>query len=54
MPFVFNAVELCVVTINEKAWTCAKEVCRELDYGTWKTANIIRAKSSLENTTQKY
>ena len=32
MPFVFNTVELYVVIINEKPWTCAKEVCRALEY----------------------
>ena len=32
MPFSFNAVELCVVTINEKPWTRAREVCRALEY----------------------
>ena len=30
MPFTFNAVELCVATINEKTWTRAKEVCKAL------------------------
>ena len=25
MPFSFTAVELCVVTINEKPWTRAKK-----------------------------
>ena len=34
MPFSFNAVELCVVTINEKPWTRAKEACRALEYNT--------------------
>ena len=39
MPF--NAVELCVVTINEKPWTSAKEVCRALEYGkATKTAHV--------------
>ena len=28
MLFFFNAVELCVVTINEEPWTRAREVCR--------------------------
>ena len=32
MPFVFNAVELCVVTINEKPWSRLKETCRALEY----------------------
>ena len=33
MPFTFNAVELCVVTINEKTWERAREVCKALEYG---------------------
>ena len=32
MPFSFNAVELCVVTINEKPWIRARKVCRVLEY----------------------
>ena len=30
MPFSFNAVELCVVTINERTWVRAREVCKAL------------------------
>ena len=33
MPFSFNEVELCVVTINEKPWTRARELHRVLEYG---------------------
>ena len=33
MPFSFNAVELCVVTINENPWTRAREVRRAHEYG---------------------
>ena len=56
MPFTFNAVELCVVTINEKPWTCARELCRALEYDakTSKTANIIKTYCIPENITQKY
>ena len=54
MPFVLNAVELCIVTINEKPWAHTREVCRALEYGTSKTANIIRAHCSPENINQKY
>ena len=55
MPFSFNAIELCVVTINEKPWTRAREVHRELEYGkTTKTAHVIKAHVSLENYVQKY
>ena len=50
MPFVFNAVELCVVTINEKSWVRAREVFRALEYDTKtsKAANIIKAHVSPE------
>ena len=55
MLFVFNAVESCVVTINEKPWTSARQVCKALEYAkTSKTAIIIRAHCSPENITQKY
>ena len=47
-PFTFNAVALCVVTINEKTWTCAREVCKALEYNK-KTAHV-----SPENYAQKY
>ena len=30
IPFVFNAVNLYVVTINEQPWTRARVVCRAL------------------------
>ena len=30
MPIIFNAVELCVVTLNDEPWACAKEVCVEV------------------------
>ena len=30
VSFSFNAIELYVVTINEKPWTCAKEIRRAL------------------------
>ena len=32
MPFSFNAVGLCVVTINENPWSQAREICRALMY----------------------
>ena len=52
MPLTFNAVELCVVIINEKPWTSANKVCKALQYNT-KTADIIKAFRSRENCTHK-
>ena len=55
MPFSYNAVELCVVIINEKPWTRAREAClhREacsiLEYGkATKAALVIKAHASPE------
>ena len=53
MPFSFNAVELCVVTINEKPWTRAREVRRALECKK-KTADIVKTFCSSENYAQKY
>ena len=54
IPLTFNAVELCVVTINEKSWTCAKEhMCRALEYNK-KTANIVKTFCSKENYAHKW
>ena len=49
MPFIFNAVELCVLTLNDKPWTRAKEACKALKYGkTTKTAGIVNHLCSQE------
>ena len=53
MQFTFNAVELCVVTINEKPWTRAREVCKALEYNK-KTGDTVKAFCSRENYAQKY
>ena len=53
MPLTFNAVELCVNTINEKPSTLAKEVCKALQYKK-KTADTIKAFCSKENFAHKY
>ena len=54
MPLTFNAVELYVVTINEKSWTRAKEVCRALEYGkTTKAADIVKHLCGRESHAQK-
>ena len=55
MPFSFNAVELCVVIINKKPWTCAKEVCRALEYGkATKAADVVRHICSKKNYPHKW
>ena len=55
MPFTFNAVELCVVTINEKSWTHAKEVRRAVEYGKApKSADIVKDLCSKENDAHKW
>ena len=53
MPFSFSAVELRVLTIKQKPWTHAREVCRALRYEK-KTANTVKNHCSKENYTQKY
>ena len=55
IPFTFNAVELCVMTINEKPWTRAMEVCRALEYGkATNTAHVIKANVSPENYAHRW
>ena len=55
MPFSYNAIELRLVTINEKPWTRARELHRVLEYGNaTKTAHVIKAHVSPENYVQKY
>ena len=54
MPFVFNAVELCVVTINEKPLARAREVCRALrDSRATKAADTVRHLCTRENYAHK-
>ena len=53
MPFSYNTVELCVVTINEKPWARGREVCKVLEYNK-NTTNIVKNHCSKENYTQKY
>ena len=55
MPFTFNAVELCVLTINEKSWTRAREVYRAHEYGKFtKATDIVKHLCSRENYTHKW
>ena len=51
-PFTFNAMKLCLVTINEKLWTLANEVCRALEYNK-KTPDIVKVFCSRENYAEK-
>ena len=54
MPFTFNAVELCVVTINKKPWTRSREECRAVEYGrATKAADIVNHLCSRENYAHK-
>ena len=53
MPFSFIALELCVVTINEKPWTRSRELCKALEYNI-KTTDIVKAFCSRENYTHKW
>ena len=53
MSFTFNAVELYVVTINEKLWATAREQCRTLRYE--KAARrIVRHHFTIENIQHKH
>ena len=55
MPFTYNKVDLRVVTINEKPWTRAREVCNALEYGkATKVANIVRDLCSQANYVHKW
>ena len=50
-----NSVELCIVTINEKLWTRAREVCKALEYGkSTKAADVVRRLCSNTNYAHKW
>ena len=54
MPVSFNAVDLCEVTINEKSWIRAREVCRTLEYGkATRTAYVKKTHVNPENFAHK-
>ena len=54
MSFAFYAVELWVVTINEKPETRAKEVCGAMEYGkATKVVDIVKHLCSRENYAHK-
>ena len=54
MPFAFNAVELYVVAINEKPWTCVKEICRALEYQKGRVRDVSKKHVSIENQQHKH
>ena len=51
MTFTFNAVELLIVTMNEKHWTLRRSAGH---LNNKKTADIVKAFCSKENNAQKY
>ena len=54
IPSTFKAVKLCIVTINEKPWTRAREVHRTLEYGkAIKAADVARHLCSKTNYAHK-
>ena len=53
VPFTFNDTKLFTITINDKPWTRAKEVCRSLNYAR-NTPNVISDHVSPENRAYKY
>ena len=46
-------MDLCVVIINGRPWTRAREVCKALEYNK-ETANIVKNHCSKEKYAQKY
>ena len=53
MPFAFNAVELYVVTINEKPWINAREVCKAWKYEK-AVRRVVRHHFASENIQHKH
>ena len=53
MVFAFNAVEMYVVTINEKPWTRSREVCKALRYKK-ATRRVFRHHCVKENIQHKH
>ena len=55
LPFSFDVVELCVVTINEKTWTRARDVCKALEYcKATKATDVVRHLCSKTNYAHKW
>ena len=53
MSFKFNSVDLFTVTINEKPWTRAKEVCKALEYQR-RAKDILREHVSIEDKRHRF
>ena len=53
VPFTFNSIKLFTITINDKPWTRAKEICQSLNYAR-NTPNVISDHVSPENRAYKY
>ena len=54
MQLTFNAVELCVVTMNEKPWVRSRKVCRALQYQKGRARDVLKTHVSIENKQHKH
>ena len=54
MQLTFNAVELCVVTMNEKPWVRARKVYRALQYQKGRARDVLKTHVSIENKQHKH
>ena len=45
-------MKLCIVTIKEKAWTRAKEVCKALEYKKGRAIDVSKKHVSIEKKTK--
>ena len=54
IPFVFNGVDFCVVTINEKSWTRSKQTCSALEYRKGRARDVLKRHVSIENKQHKH
>ena len=46
-------MKLCIVTIKEKAWTRAKEVCKALEYKKGRAIDVSKKHVSIEKKNKK-
>ena len=54
MSFTFNAVELCIVAINENPWIRAREVCSALEYQKGRARDVLKKHVSIEIKQHKH